>query len=64
MMVCDDGHEEIVCNNHRCPLCAARAEIDSWERTDAEQREIIESLKDRIGELEEQLNDARQGGNR
>ena len=50
MMICDDGHAEIVFDNRICPLCLAKGEKSEWEKEGAE-------LKLRIRELEQKIFD-------
>ena len=47
--LCDDGHEEICFEGRICPVCASKKEIDDLQRE-------TEELRDKIRELEEELN--------
>ena len=59
MDLCSDGHDEIVytCKGvfggYDCPLCAAKKEIDEWEKEGSERDEKISELEYRIKELED-----------
>lgn len=46
MNLCDDNHQEVVYECGTCPVCAKDDEVDRLERE-------IESLRDKIRELEE-----------
>lgn len=49
MEVCSSGHEEIVHDEYRCPLCTALADIKRMERDHANE---IRDLKEQIDDLE------------
>ena len=44
MYLCSSGHEEIVHEGRKCPLCSANSEIQDLEQA-------INELKDEIAEL-------------
>ena len=48
MNLCSDGHEEICHESRKCPVCEALAEKDNE----------IESLKEKIENLQSKLTDA------
>jgi len=55
MQICDDGHEEIVFTCRHCPACAAKLEIEQWEKDGYESVEKIKELEDKITELEAEI---------
>mgnify|MGYP003394334495 CR=1 FL=1 len=54
LKICEEDHEQIVFNEYdhygktvQCPVCEARAEIDAFEKENAELVENIDKLKAR-----------------
>jgi transcription initiation factor IIE alpha subunit len=48
MNLCSDGHEEICYEGRNCPACDIKFELEKANAT-------IDDLKDRIGDLENEL---------
>lgn len=57
MNLCNDGHEEIVYEDGRCPLCATIQETDN---TISDLNDEIHDLNEEIDKLTEQLRDSGQ----
>lgn len=44
MNMCSDGHEEIVHEERRCPLCSKISDLESAEKTISDLQETINDL--------------------
>ena len=55
MIMCDDGHEEIVYDANYCPMCEADIQIDDLQEQVQELEGQVESLEEQIinNELED-----------
>lgn len=51
MDICGDGHEEIVYDTLKCPLCETLDEMEELEKTITNLQVEIEVLEDRLNEI-------------
>ena len=57
MQMCSSSHDEIVHDSRKCPLCEALSEIEDFVKSVAEQQEEINTLRDKIEELQDSYDD-------
>ena len=60
MQLCSDRHEEICYEGRVCPMCDLMQEKNQCEELAIKYQTAIEKLDERIGNLETELEEARQ----